>query len=631
MLTSIAELGKVWIGKDIEALIDHSPNTKQLLVIKIELTNDEAKYQGISIEEKGDEIKYLYRRDMAGKPGQFLTGKINAMEIKNLKDSLKKQKNQGRELAENEIKKTEDKIKKFIQNKIGWLPVCKALRIEKRSTILGEWWNSRLSSIAKEINNNIDKIGKDAIGKLEPINLQELLITVQLIEDSQNHYIGEIPEFVELFKETVMLKEKRKNDEKVPLLACLVCNKDSAPVKFKENPVPFFTLDKPSFCPNGDSSENYKVLPICDDCNKNLRRGLTLINDQLDFPIPNTRSDKPIIKFWLIPTLNDLDAQKEFIKDLHGTLYLKNLDKMCKTLDLITMRDIGGLDKPYESFLSFAAIFYSFDQQKHMRLNSSIQGIYPNRLKDIVNAKTVVDSMYPFYHRHLRFGFPLLCDFMKFDKTRPLSTAIASITANIFLEHPVDSTYIVDILYRKIFEESKKGLALDTLVPICLNALITLEYLLFVKIIGGWEKQMEISSSLPVADPMAGEAKKFLDTHSKFLYNGTVRAVCAVGISTGILLETQKRTQNGSVPFWNHVNRLELDLNRIQSLFPQVMNKFYQYNEHKYDGILSYLGTEIANLDPSERGLSNEFVSLVFAVGLSVGYLISRDKLESDI
>jgi CRISPR-associated protein Cas8b/Csh1 subtype I-B len=220
---------------------------------------------------------------------------------------------------------------------------------------------------------------------------------------------------------------------------------------------------------------------------------------------------------------------------------------------------------------------------------------------------------------------------MKFDKTRPLSTAIASITANIFLEHPVDSTYIVDILYRKIFEESKKGLALDTLVPICLNALITLEYLLFVKIIGGWEKQMEISSSLPVADPMAGEAKKFLDTHSKFLYNGTVRAVCAVGISTGILLETQKRTQNGSVPFWNHVNRLELDLNRIQSLFPQVMNKFYQYNEHKYDGILSYLGTEIANLDPSERGLSNEFVSLVFAVGLSVGYLISRDKLESDI
>jgi len=81
------------------------------------------------------------------------------------------------------------------------------------------------------------------------------------------------------------------------------------------------------------------------------------------------------------------------------------------------------------------------------------------------------------------------------------------------------------------------------------------------------------------------------------------------------------------MPFWGRLNRLEIDLGRAKNLFPQILNKLHEYDEHSYDDVLAHLGAaEISNLDLSQKDLPKDIVSLVFAVGMSQGYLLVHEE-----
>ena len=118
------------------------------------------------------------------------------------------------------------------------------------------------------------------------------------------------------------------------------------------------------------------------------------------------------------------------------------------------------------------------------------------------------------------------------------------------------------------------------------------------------------------------QIKDFMETHKSLLRDDTLRAVCATGIATGILLEVQRK-RSKSMPFWGRLNRLEMDLERVRQLFPQIINKLHEYNEFRYDDIMTYLGSEeISRLDWSRSDLPKDVISLAFAVGISQGYWI---------
>lgn len=127
---------------------------------------------------------------------------------------------------------------------------------------------------------------------------------------------------------------------------------------------------------------------------------------------------------------------------------------------------------------------------------------------------------------------------------------------------------------------------------------------------------------------LVSRVRSFMDSHSSILRDGTCRAVCAIGIAAGILLQVQrKRTGGRSMPFWGRLNRLEMDLDRARNLFPQILNKLHEYDEHSYDDVLAHLGAaEISNLDVSQKDLPKDIVSLVFAVGMSQGYLLVHEE-----
>lgn len=258
-----------------------------------------------------------------------------------------------------------------------------------------------------------------------------------------------------------------------------------------------------------------------------------------------------------------------------------------------------------------------------MRLISSEQGIFPKRLRQLVETKTQVDRLHPFPREHVRFGFPLLRDFIENPKTEGWYSQIAAILSSIFLNRELDSEFVWKLLATKVREETKGNTPLENLKHIILKALAVIDYLALLGLIDVPSESIRYMSTQTMGGEMIDDVRGFLDSHSKLLANGTLRAVCAVGVGVGILLEVQRKRPGRSMPFWGRLNRLEIDLDRIRTFFPQVVTKLQQYNEHDYDQLLNFLGAEeISKLDPAAKDLPMDLISLVFAVGISEGHMV---------
>jgi CRISPR-associated protein Csh1 len=662
MITSIAELEKGWrtdaIDSNIAALVA-STKAKYAIVIKIKMLGKDVQYLGAVLEEnKGAEI-YLYG-DSPHWPGLFITGRIPGIDIQKIKriigskeekdeskkDTKSKDKSKYQKGKQSSRKRKSDPVKDLkdlLNKKIGWISDSTILNDEELIERLPEnqryillSLQGRFSSIKELIKDkqSIDEINnipivKDVLRIIKDFDPKEgesgdLLLTFKFLEDSKEYYVGEVKEYRNIFKKAItsLRNPKKKQRDRV---ICTVCNNQAPSDTFKHPPLPFFTLDKPNFIPNGNPDFGFKVFPLCQECYMKLRRGRAYIEENLDYSIPNPYHRGATLKFWLIPVLSDPTSVQTYLYNLNrGGLYLKNLKTMCEKMELITQIDSHLVTQadPSESFLSFTALFYMMDTQGHMRLISSEQGIYPKRLRYIVEVKAKVDALYPFRKEGIRFGFPLLREFIETPKKEGWYPRLSSLLSSIFVGNKADEEFIFRVLIQKIRDSISKKFEPEDFNTIVLKALSVIDYLVYLQIMGLPSEEVGAMNA-EIKDRAADEALRFLDSHSKFLASGTLRAVCATGISVGILLEIQRSRPDRSMPFWSHLNRLELDLNRLRALFPQVLTKLQQYDEHRFDQLLHYLGAdEISKLDISMENLNRDLVSLVFAVGLSEGHRI---------
>ena len=630
MITAIAQLGKAAkqqaeFSDDLKVLVDRS-RAKDVLVLRIRVLKRHVKYEGLDIEENKGEARYLYRRDLSGKPGLFLTGRISRNDVHVLRRALilLKKGSVGSERQKGEKVKAD-----FEKRKLIGLTQGNAMRQA----------NDRvLRQVCDTVSKDSKKIASDVFRTIEKMAPEELLVTVKLIDESGEKYLGDIPDYKKLFQAAVTetkvepVKERHREATKP---TCTVCNNDAAQAEFKQNPLPFFFIDKPSFMPNGDPDEAFKVFPLCTECFVDLRRGQKYMEQYLNFAVASAEGRRAEVRFWLIPILNDLDLVMGFLRKLNRTattverpgashyLYLRNLKIMCESMDTVSAveTDESGLDAS-EAYLRFTAVFYTNDRQGHMRLISRSEGIYPRHLRFMIETKKQIDLLDPFRQQGVRFGFPLLRDFVGNSKSEGWYATLASILGDIFTKTPIDTALLLKALATKIQDTARRNADLAVITQVSLRALSVVEYVIHLEQPDNIENQ---PSRYQTA--FLDQARIFLNDHAKLLVDGTLRAVCATGIAAGILLEVQRQERGGSMPFWGRLSRLEMDLERVKGLFPQVVNKLHEYKQHRFDSLLAFLGSEeIAKLDLNQKDLSKDLVSLVFAIGLSKGYIIAHAK-----
>ena len=629
MITAIANLAQGWRNGEIAALVAKT-NAKYVIVLEIKIQGEDGQYIGAQLEENKGAERYLYGKSPHW-PGLFVTGRLSQMDIQTVKKAMKIQTDNA--ATEKAIKKANADVADFKKRKICWIPQGTIIADKELISKLSESHRNALLLIGKILDKDIDRITEDIFRKIENFSPKkgqsgELLLTFKLKFDSADFYMGDIEEYVNIFKLAAIRSRCKGAKKSNKAVTCTICNKVNCTGVFEHPPLPFFTLDKQNFIPSGDPLLGFKVFPLCPDCYLELRCGQAYVEQNLNFTIPNSKGKGSPIRFWLIPVLNNQFLQEYLTNISHDGLYLKNLRTICEKMDFISRLDTNS--SAFEAFLSYTAVFYTVDVQGHMRLISSEQGIFPKRLRQILEAKAQVDSIYPFRREKIRFGFPILRDFIERPKSEGWYSEFTTLMGSIFLDTKLESDFVYTFLINKIREIANKSRTPESLKDIVLKALAAIDYLLLLDL---FELPVGDTSymSIQTNDRQADEVKKFFDSHSKLLSNGTLRAICGIGISVGILLEVQRKRPGNSMPFWSHLNRLELDLGKVQSLFPQVITKLQQYDEHKYDQLISFLGAEeVSKIDPQANDLPIDVVNLVFAVGLTEGHMIYNSAVEAE-
>jgi CRISPR-associated protein Cas8b/Csh1 subtype I-B len=383
-----------------------------------------------------------------------------------------------------------------------------------------------------------------------------------------------------------------------------------------------------------------KGLAVCDTCYPKIQSGIKFIQDRLNYSIGEIKSS---LNFWLIPHLNDQRIIIQFQNDLgNKNLYLNSLKELCSALKTISIEDRHESFHEtinVESFLSFSALFYTFEGG-WMRIFNYKQGIYPSHLQKLFEVKEKVDNQYPFRIISKNFkekegaffvGFPLLIMFYKGIMPQWQIQVIA-ILDKILTGQQVIVDQVIQNIIIKIREVSLKSYDLKRLTRTIFLGLLLLEYLINLN---GSQKNKDLpqpgdkSITKDLRQDIAN-IQKFIETHNNILFDGTTRAIFAVGVCVGILIEVQNELYKKKMaPFWSRLSRLDLDFERIKLLPREVKSKLAIYNERRYNTIISYLeANEFSDINICSPNISRENLNLIFSIGLSYGYLLKNQLLK---
>ncbi len=608
MLQTLYQLGLGQI-QDISSLLTPIHNVNTTIGMVFENKDGTIRYVRSELFEFADEHNYLFRQIRGGKPGLFLTGTIPRKDI-------------------TEINLTDNS--KFIKKKILWFSHGKLVSDTSSDLFksLSEYRQNELTGIFKELDSKSEEIAREVIQTLTHKLPEKTLLTIMIVEkEGQPKFVGQINDYVEFFARA-MLYKKGQSEE----LVCNICNKQSAISAYEESPLPFFFSDKIHFFDNANVA---KSLPVCGNCNIVVRRGIMFIQDNLDYRISSTQGKESGINFWLIPHLSDYTLLESFKNDLGSErlYYLDSLKVLCSTLESISTYDYEERQDNVEAFLRFSAVFYTLDREAFglMRVLNYLQDIYPPQLRKLLEVKEKIDQLYPFRHikrEEFFVGLPLLVTFYKDIKPQWQSQVISMLN-RMFTGQQIPIEEITQNINLRVHESLRKSNDLQLISRTEFMGLMLLEYVISLN--NNESMHNDSDSSILMLNISTYETKhteRFIESHKSILNSETKQGVFAAGVSVAILFDVQEKKYGKTAPFWDKLSRLDLNLQKIVSLIPEVKRLLGVYKIRDHDTIINYLAVQ-HTIDPSVS-ISKDMVSYLFTLGLSFGYMLARHNLKDN-
>ncbi len=188
----------------------------------------------------------------------------------------------------------------FIGDDNGWQNSNKTHFFKIKNRMLMDYENSGYFS-----SGSVDKIMKELESKIDKITdlfseKESHLLVFGVEKNGDFLYPGDVPAFVEYFKEKMNSQIANQKDEKKPVstksIRCSMCGKETNTFVNLSKVFKFATFDKESFLPALDENVSSKVFPICSDCFASFSNG----RERLDREFTDGRTI-PGIKIWCIP------------------------------------------------------------------------------------------------------------------------------------------------------------------------------------------------------------------------------------------------------------------------------------------------------------------------------------------
>lgn len=185
MLISIRKFG------DFGRLEGEPIKATDVLSIQFIKRGEDLCYDGIELEQRKEEERYLYYRDKSGKPGLFLSWRISSGDIRKLKRTAK----------ENNTKEVE----KFEKDKVKWLacpPLGENGWPQSKLKILKDFPPAKEKKLLRQIlrayAENSDRICCDLKEKILAMERSpELLVTIKLNKELYPSNCEELAEVLE--------------------------------------------------------------------------------------------------------------------------------------------------------------------------------------------------------------------------------------------------------------------------------------------------------------------------------------------------------------------------------------------------------------------------------------------------
>ncbi|MBS7631715.1 TIGR02556 family CRISPR-associated protein [Candidatus Bathyarchaeota archaeon] len=576
-------------GNLVEILCDDpksSETYKNLIKIELKLKDGEVLFRRVG-EEAYDSSKiasYLYRRGSANgpdvtpisrvtDPNKTFNGKILAW----FKESFEDEK----------YGLTEDEVQ-FIRK-------------------VGETISKNAFQILSEVNSRYDAIKK---------NKEGAILSLTFSSQGENKYLGDFPVFrkILLTKAFETFWSKYNTESKGRKERCSVCGEVKDEVFGFVSTYSFYTVDKPGMVAGGfrqrDAWRNY---PVCQECAILLEEGKKYLEENSRFrfydfdyylipkPILSSLSDEV---YTILEDYND-EAKVQKINSEHAAL----LDSSKKEI-------LGYLSEKPNSFVNDIMVFE--ESQSAFRILLHIEGVYPSRLKELFDAKNMVDKepLFRAFNRGkpFQFDFGSLWYFFGRGTEADLSKYFLEHVAKIFLGRPVSYKFLLWAVNQKIQKLFANNLPTN---EACLRGLSCIYYLLNLGLLGEYSNisDGDLEGSFLEEKTRAEKAEKLFESYPQFFDCDEKKAVFIVGALSQLLMDIQYSDRK-STPFRVKLQGLKLDQRLVMNLLPEIQNKLEEYDKNYYRDLETLASTYFIKAGSIWK-ISRDEISFYFTVGMN--------------
>lgn len=470
-----------------------------------------------------------------------------------------------------------------------------------------------LKNLSIFLDENIEKISMEVSDKIKTFSNKSAVVTFVFDSDGNILYPADVEDILDAFLEL-------NKNEGIRTATCCVCGKHASISKKRLSDIEVFkfsTVEKLGFLPNMNPKNVEKILPICEDCYKNMQLGSKVILQKLDFSFFKDR-------VWVIPkSLNDdLHSVKRTIEDIEkiGSV---NLDTTSVKRRSVFEDRILNNAQNFSSPITMDFIFYRANNaQRQIILN--VQDMPPTWIKEISNAINRVENHYKkiageWYDFSMRTIYNLTID----EKSqKPSLKDFYIIIRNIFEKKKVNKHLIVSNAMAKIRSSLYGPFEKSNFSQYVYDTMSILE---LFEILSGNERSEKMFSNL------SGEEAEFDKKVDEFFNNNfdtaEKKGLFYLGVLVGRLTACQQSKMGKSkAPFYSQLKGLRMKKEDFKGLYSKVLNKMIEYSstsncylDSKSVDIIKRLCAYYINLT-KDWDLGIDEANFIFASGMTLTF-----------
>ena len=506
-----------------------------------------------------------------------------------------------------------EKIEKYIQSNsrgrdtTSFLPLNKKEPKKSYEKIVG--WFKKCMEVQenRELIEKINKVLKDeketilnAIrAKSNDLSIQDKsrFLTVKL--NGGRKFLGDYDVFRKAI--TDFANEKTSKSSTISNV-CSVCGELKDKVSARTFVYQFDTDDKPGSIAGGfDKDNNWKNIPVCEDCRTLLKQGRDFIDSKLNFKFYG-------LSYSIIPRLltGNEEILEEIISILSDTAQTVSLKDRIKRRITSDENEILEFLADKKDILTLSFLFLQ-RRQSAERILLLIEDVFPSRIRAIFNAKDEVDTAFK-----EDFNFSKIRTFFsKSDEGKresDLNKYFLEIVDAVFKCGRLDFSFLTKfhmaVIRRELMKVKEKDWDFKNSIRDALMNTMFFENLGLIT----FEEVKNMEESI---------FEVVFKNYGNTFASPTKRGIFLLGVLTQKLLNIQAY-KRGAKPFMKKLKSLKMSQKDILGLLPAVQYKLEEYESFDTWRKLAQESSKYLLAQTDDWKLSVDEINFYFACGMNL-------------